>query len=103
MFYDIFKDLCQKKGVAMTKAIADMGLSSANISLWKTSRPRKSTLRKIAEYFQISEELIAATSEALPLSSDEERILSLWRTISDDEKTIIMGKLLEFHRSHNKP
>ncbi len=52
MFYDRFKALCVQKGVSMSKACEDLGISNTMISKYKSgSVPRNSTLMDMATYF----------------------------------------------------
>ena len=56
MFYDLFCRLCQEKGVSVTRATVDMGLSRTIGSKWKRTgaTPNGETLSRIAEYFGVS-------------------------------------------------
>lgn len=52
MFYDRFKELCAQKGVSMSKACSDLGISNTMISKYKSgSVPRNSTVMDMATYF----------------------------------------------------
>ena len=55
MFYDIFADLCLKKGVTPNKACIDVDLSRTSVAKWKAgATPNGITLAKLAEYFSVS-------------------------------------------------
>lgn len=56
MFFDIFYDLCKKKGISCKKAAEDMGLSNSITTKWKKTgaTPGGDTLQRIAEYFGVS-------------------------------------------------
>lgn len=56
MFYDVFVSLCNKKGVAPTRAAMDIGLSKSTPTTWKKRglTPQGETLNKIAAYFDVS-------------------------------------------------
>ena len=56
MFYDLFCRLCQEKGVSVTRATVDMGLSRTIGSKWKRTgaTPNGETLSRIAEYFGVT-------------------------------------------------
>lgn len=56
MFYDVFCDLCEKKGVSPTRATVEIGLSRTIGTKWKTTgaTPSGETLSKIAAYFDVS-------------------------------------------------
>lgn len=63
MFYDIFLDLCKRKGVSCHKAALDIGLSNATPTTWKKRglTPKGDTLAKIADYFDVSVEYLLGT------------------------------------------
>lgn len=51
-FYDNFSLLCQKKGVSMSKALADLGISNTMITKYKAgSKPRNNTISDMCVYF----------------------------------------------------
>lgn len=61
MFYDIFKQLCEEKGITPTKASAEIGFSKGSVSYWKkkysegtNAKPDSYTAAKIADYFGVS-------------------------------------------------
>ena len=56
MFYDLFCQLCEQKGVSVTRATVEMGLSRTIGSKWKRTgaTPNGETLNRIAEYFGVT-------------------------------------------------
>lgn len=55
MFYDNFKALCDKKGVAPSVVVRSLGLSTGNIAGWKKGQtPKYERLVAIADYFGVS-------------------------------------------------
>lgn len=53
-FKEIFTNLCNEKGEAPTTVCMKLGLSNAAYSTWtETTVPRRATLHKIAEYFNV--------------------------------------------------
>lgn len=56
MFYDVFKRLCDEKGISCNRAATEMGLSNATATKWKKTgaTPSGDTLSKIAVYFDVS-------------------------------------------------
>ena len=56
MFYDVFSDMCFKKGVSRHKAATDIGLSGSLVTKWKKTgaTPSGATMAKIASYFGVS-------------------------------------------------
>lgn len=56
MFYDLFKALCDEKGVSVSKACLEMGLSRSIAAKWKNTKtnPSAEVLPKIAKYFDVT-------------------------------------------------
>lgn len=63
MFFDTFSQLCKQKGVSVTKATVDIGLSRTIGTKWKRTgaTPNGETLSKIADYFNVSIEYLLGT------------------------------------------
>lgn len=81
MFYDRFKQLCERKGVSCNKAALEIGLSNATPTKWKKTgaTPVGDTLDKIAAYFGVSTDyLLGKENEKAPTAAGE-------RSVSDDE------------------
>ncbi|SMC41265.1 helix-turn-helix transcriptional regulator [Papillibacter cinnamivorans] len=53
MFYDIYKSLCEKKGISPSRAAEEMSFNRSSVSNWKKNgyTPRREILVKIADYF----------------------------------------------------
>lgn len=61
MFWSIFEQLCNEKGVSPNAVCKEIGLGSSAATYWKQgSWPRQSTLEKIAEYFGYTAEEVVA-------------------------------------------
>ena len=56
MGYDVFENLCKKKGVRPYHVSLETGVSTATISSWKTGRytPKTEKLQKLADYFGVT-------------------------------------------------
>lgn len=81
MFYDLFSELCKSKGVSVTKATVEIGLSRTIGTAWKKRglTPKGDTLQKIADYFGVTTDyLLGAETEKAPTPEGE-------RQISDDD------------------
>lgn len=78
MFYDLFCELCRKKGVSPTRATIEIGLSRTIGTKWKTTgaTPQGETLSKIADYFGVSVDYLlgnAQKGKAPVLTKKDER------------------------------
>ena len=65
MFFDIFKLLCEKKGVSPKKATEDIGLSTSITTKWKNTgaTPKGDTLQRIADYFGVTTDYLLTGEE----------------------------------------
>lgn len=73
MFYDRFEELCQRKGVKVGRACAEMGVSRSLAAKWKatgTEKPSAEVLEKMSAYFGMSiDEILGKEKE--PSSTEE--------------------------------
>ena len=81
MFYDRFKQLCDRKGVSCNKAALEIGLSNATPTKWKKTgaTPVGETLDKIAAYFGVSADYLLGKERKKASTGIGER------SVSDDE------------------
>lgn len=61
--YERLKELCQIKGIAISKMEEDLCIPKGNSNKWRTSRPRVETVMKLAEYFDVSPDYILTGEE----------------------------------------
>lgn len=67
-FYEKIKLLCLEKGTSVTAIAAELGYSKSAATTWKKSKglPRASTIKRMAEYFDITTaELMDGIEEAI--------------------------------------
>ena len=91
-FYQKIESLCKKRGITVTTLAANLGFSSSAGTTWKKSKglPRNSTLKKIADYFEISvEELETGVSVAINYDTDTLTAPEVASDSSDEEKELI--------------
>ena len=56
MFYDKYAQLCKQRGVSMSAAAVDAGLSKSLVTKWKTNKvdvPSPDVLKKLSAYFDM--------------------------------------------------
>ena len=75
MFYDKFAALCKQKGVSVSRAAVESGISKSLVTKWKTNRievPSPEVLQKLSNYFSVSvaDLLGEDDKKELPLSQD---------------------------------
>jgi transcriptional regulator with XRE-family HTH domain len=57
MFYTIYADLCYRIGKSPSAVAEELGLNKSAVTYWRNNEdaiPKYDTLRKIAEYFNVS-------------------------------------------------
>lgn len=93
MFYDLFKSLCDAKGVSVSRACLDMGLSRSIAAKWKNTKtnPSAEVLPKIANYFHVSTDYLLGKEDtkkapAKQEPTDEDIMFALWGDTKDIDK-----------------
>ena len=61
--YDILEQLCNERGVAITKLCKDVTGSSGNLSTWKKGYLRSDYLKKVAEILNVSADYLLGRTE----------------------------------------
>lgn len=85
MFYDIFKQLCEEKGITPTKASTEIGFSKGSVSYWKKrytegndAKPDSYTAAKIADYFGVSVDyLLGRTDDPVDYDTDGDALAEI--------------------------
>lgn len=75
MFYDIFKQLCEQKGVSVYRAAKDMEFSNSTTTKWKKTgaTPDGDTIAAVAKYFDVTSDFLLGIEKApTPKSEGEE-------------------------------
>ena len=82
MFYDLFKDLCDKKGVSVSRACIEMELSRSIAAKWKNTKtnPSAEVLPKIASYFGVTTDYLLTREETKKAPTTEGE-----RKVDDDD------------------
>jgi len=78
MFYDLYKDLCDQKGMTPSGVAKEIGFNRATVTTWKNSRnaPKGELLKKIADYFGVSTDYLLGSDnpkETPALTKKDER------------------------------
>lgn len=55
MYYEVFRELCEKRGCTAADVSRGTGISTATLSSWKNGKytPKANKLQKIADYFEV--------------------------------------------------
>ena len=103
MFAEVFQRLCAQRGLSVTKVAQDIGIAPTTAYDWiKTNaRPRSSTVKKVADYFDVDvsffdkpfEEAPLKMTDAIPvqvITTEELRMLSAMNKLSDGDREFVM-------------
>ena len=84
MFYDVFKMLCEKKGVSCNRAAMDIGLSNSTPTKWKKTgaNPDSTTLSKISSYFGVTPDYLLGFTKDSGIDITRHKI-SDWISVKD--------------------
>ena len=79
MFFNRFRELCDRKHVSVYRACTDIGLNRSAVAKWKNGgKPNGSTAAKLAEYFGVTTDyLLGQSDEIIPGAQT--------RVVSDEE------------------
>lgn len=110
MFYDIYCDLCQKKGLTPSGAAAKIGFNRASITMWKNTgkAPKQDLLLRIAEYFDVSVDYLLEKAPAetgrhkVDLSDVEYAFYGQFKELSDDDKETLMDMVRVMRQRRNR-
>ena len=66
MFFNIYENLCRQKGLSPNAVAKQLSISSGAVSEWKKGRvPQNATLKKIADYFEVTTEYLLNRTNVL--------------------------------------
>lgn len=94
MFYDIFIELCARKGVKPSRAAEDCGINRSNVASWKKHgyAPRSEALNRIAAYFDVSADYLLGNKKEKPAKKadldDNDIKFALFGTTDVDDETL---------------
>lgn len=90
MFYDVFEKLCTEKGIKPGRAADEIGISRATVTNWKKNgySPRRDILKKIAQYFGVSVDLLLDQSE-------QKENPDLQKTEADDDDFVVLARHMQ--------
>lgn len=101
MFYDLFCELCERKGVKPTRAALDMGFSNATPTKWKKTgaAPSGESLARIAEYFGVSTDyLLGKETQEVTFDDFTYAMYQQSKTLSEQQKKTLLA-MAEYFRA----
>jgi len=98
MFYNIFTNLCNKKGLSPTATLQKLGVSTSKLTAWKKgSSPSASMLILLSEFFEVTIDylLTGKENQAKLLTDDEQALLENYSKLTEEEKKEVSKKTEE--------
>lgn len=102
MFYDKYKELCEKKNISLSRAAIEIGFEKSLIPKWKQRglTPRAETLNKIAAYFGVSVDylLTGKEKENATIQTDDgtAELIALWGRLPKDKQVLLLSVIRGF-------
>ena len=108
MFWQIFSQLCEERGVKPAKVAEACGIHKSNVSLWKSRGyiPRADALKALADQLGVSTDYLlgnekstqAAGGEDAELSEEDKRLQALNEKIAllSEEKRAALMDIINF-------
>lgn len=106
-FYERLKGLCEEKETSLTNVIKELGMSSGNLSKWKSGKtPKSDTVSALAEYFGVSSDyllgidtlkeksMIILDNPSLVLTADEKWFIEKLRQLDKEGRTMVESTLI---------
>lgn len=101
----ILFELMNERGLTAKKVSVDTGISTGNISDWKSgrSKPSSEKLRVLAEYFNVTTDYLLGKTEPnnntaaspAPLNEAEAELLKLYRQLEQKNKNIALKIIMD--------
>jgi len=86
VLYTRVKQLCDERGLSVTRLESELGFSTSTIQKWKTSSvPNAASIIKIAQYFNVSTDYLLGITDIESIADEftnDEAIISLQRARS---------------------
>ena len=103
MFYDKYAHLCKQRGVSMSAAALEAGLSKSLVTKWKTNKvdvPSPDVLKKLSAYFGMPvSELLGEEDQEIKkeqptefdgLSDNRKALIEFAMSVPDDKVDMIL-------------
>lgn len=98
MFYENLLQICKLKKISVTSLVEELGLSSGNLSKWKSGgKPRSDTLIKIAEKLDVSVNYLLGDDSADPKTL----LYARYSALSPEQQKVIDDMMTALEQSQS--
>ena len=107
MFYNQLKAACKAKNTSVTAVLKKIGIGTANGTYWKNgSVPSSDIVVQLAEFLEVSTDYLLmgknATPSALSLNDIEQKLISDFRSLSQQGKEYIRQQMFMAREVYKK-
>lgn len=86
--FDIVKELCNKQGISINALEEKVGFSRNSLYSWKSSEPKPSKLKVVADYFGVSTDYLLGRTDNPKIAKDSQEYKSEdLRKMAENAKT----------------
>jgi transcriptional regulator with XRE-family HTH domain len=101
VFFDNLKETCELRGISVTSATQQLGVSRSNVTSWKKgTAPNSDVVVRLSELLDISTDFLLTGKERIveetPQTRCDRELLSLLRSLDDHDKAIFIGRIQEY-------
>ena len=98
MFYEKLLQICDVKNISVTKLVEELGLSSGNLSKWKSGgKPRSDTLVKIAEKLGVPVAYFLNESD----NDEATKLYARYSQLNPEQQALVENLMRQFE--NNRP
>lgn len=101
MFYDKYAQFCKQRGISMSAAALEAGLSKSLVTKWKVNKvdvPSPDVLKKLSAYFGVPvSELLGEEEKEKPtipeddgLTENQRLLMDFVKSVPDDKAAMIL-------------
>ena len=84
MFWERYVELCNQKGMSPNAVAAECGFTSGSVTGWsRNAVPRRSSLKKLADYFGVSVAYLLGEEEKAPPETGDAPIMKIYNALND--------------------
>ncbi|MBW5783797.1 helix-turn-helix domain-containing protein, partial [Listeria monocytogenes] len=94
--FDRVKELCKKRGIAVSKLESDVGFGKNSIYSWKQNNPSSDKLQKVADYFNVSTDYLLGRTDNPYLDDIPQEAAAIAAHIDPEATEEDMKKILEY-------
>lgn len=83
--FDRIKELCQKRGISLSKLEEALGYSRNTIYSMKTKKPNAERISEIADYFNVSTDYLLGRTDNPAIAGDSKEYIWKGKTLNVEE------------------